>query len=82
MRNIEKITIDALQELIKSLNRDHIMEQEELKKKIKKIICEFNIKKYHTKKDLEAKQQCIESLEIQNIVLNKSRNKKDDEIYR
>ena len=34
------------------------------------------------KKDLEAKQQCIESLETQNITLNKSQNEKDDEIHR
>ena len=72
MYDIEKITIDALQVLIESLNRDHIMKQEELKKKIKKITYEFNIKKYYMKKDLEAKQQYIKSLEIQNITLNKS----------
>ena len=48
------------------------MEQEELKKKIKKIIYEFDIKKYHIKKYLEAKQQRIEWLETQNIALNKS----------
>ena len=32
------------------------------------------------KKDLESKQQCIESLETRNIQLNQIRNDKDEEI--
>ena len=80
MYNVKKITTDILQVLIDSLNRDHITAQEELKAAIKKIIYNFNIKKYHMKKDLELKQQCIKLLEIRNIALNQIRNEKDEEM--
>ena len=43
MYNIKKITIDALQVLINSLNRDHITVQEESKATIKRMAHDFNI---------------------------------------
>ena len=48
---------------------------------MKKMTYEFNIEKHNMKKDVESKQQCIESLETRNIALNQIWNEKDDEIY-
>ena len=67
--------------MIDSLNRDYITVQEESKVTIKWMTYNFNIKKYHMKKDLESKQWCIELLEIKNIQLNQILKDKDEEIY-
>ena len=45
------------------------------------MIYKFNIKKYYMEKDIDSKQWHIKSLETRNIILNQSRNEKDDEIY-
>ena len=79
--DVEQITTEILQALIDSLNDDHITVQEELKAKMKKMIYKFNIKKYYMEKDIDSKQWYIKLLEIRNIILNQSRNKKDNEIY-
>ena len=68
--DVEQITTEILQALINSLNSDYITAQEELKAKIKKITCNFNIKKHYMEKDMQSKQRCIKSLEVRNIVLN------------
>ena len=68
--DVEHIITKILQALTDSLNSDHITVQEELKAKIKKMTCNFNIKKYYMEKDVQAKQCCIESLEEKNITLN------------
>ena len=49
--DVEQITIEILEVLINSLNGDHIIVWEELKAKMKKMIYEFNIKKYYIEKD-------------------------------
>ena len=49
--DVEQITIETLEVLINSLNGDHIIVWEELKAKMKKMIYEFNIKKYYIEKD-------------------------------
>ena len=77
--DIEQITIETLQALIDLLNSDHIKAQEELKAKMKKITCNFNIKKYCMEKDVQSKQCHIELLEARNIALNQIQNQKDDE---
>ena len=51
--DVEKITINTLQVLIDSINRDHIIVQEELKATIKRMTYNFNTKKHYIKKDLE-----------------------------
>ena len=68
--NVEQITTETLQALINSLNSNHVTTQEELKAKMKKMIYEFNIKKYYMEKDAQSKQWHIESLETRIITLN------------
>ena len=80
--DVEKITIDALQVLIDSLNGDHIITQEESKAIIKRMKYDFNIKKYYTKNNLESKQWQIESLKTRNIQLNQIQNDKEEEIHK
>ena len=53
--DIEQITIETLQALIDLLNSNHITVQEELKAKMKKITCNFNIKKHYIEKDVQSK---------------------------
>ena len=50
MYNVKKITINMLQVLIDLLNGNHIIVQEESKVTIKRMIHDFNIKKYYMKK--------------------------------
>jgi len=68
--DVKKITIDVLQALFDLLNSNHIVAQEESKETIKRMVHEFNIKRYYLRKDLELKQCCIESSEIRTIKLN------------
>ena len=55
MYDVKKITIDALQVLIDSLNGNHVIVQEESKAIIKKMTHDFNMKIYYMRKELDLK---------------------------
>ena len=81
LHDVKKITVDALQALIDSLNVNYIAAQKESKETIKRMMHDFNIKKDYLRKDLELKQYYIESLETRTIKLNQIKNDKEKEIY-
>ena len=63
------VIVETMELLVKSLNKDHILNQEKHTNEIKSIKYQYNVKYYHTKCESEINSKRITLLERRNATL-------------